>query len=158
MPLEFYRDWASVAQDEARHFMLLHRRLNELGAAYGDFAAHDGLWDAAEKTRHDVLARMALVPRVLEARGLDVTPGIIGKLAQAGDVATVAVLQVILDEEVRHVSIGTHWFRWLCAQRGREPDSTFAALLREHGMRVRQPLNLPARRAAGFSERELSSV
>lgn len=155
LPAAFYEDWRSVAQDEARHFTMLAARLAELGHAYGDFPAHNGLWEAAEKTRDDVLARMALVPRVLEARGLDATPAIIGKLEQAGDGASAAILRVILDEEVRHVAIGTRWFHWFCAARGVEPDATFARLMREHSMRLIPPLNLPARRAAGFSDAEL---
>jgi uncharacterized ferritin-like protein (DUF455 family) len=158
MPDEYYADWLSVAQDEARHFTLLQDRLTQLGHAYGDFPAHNGLWEAAEKTAHDVLARMALVPRVLEARGLDVTPGMIERLAQAGDAATVAILRVILAEEVRHVAIGTHWFRFLCAQRGLEPEATFRELLAAHGMQPRPPFNTAARRAAGFSDAELAAL
>lgn len=156
MPEAFYADWLSVAADEARHFQLLRTRLRELGADYGDLPAHNGLWEAAEKTAHDPLLRMALVPRVLEARGLDVTPGMIRRLIDVGDTATVAALEVILREEVRHVAIGTHWFRALCVQRGLEPEATFAQLLAEHGVRLQPPLNLDARRAAGFTEPELS--
>ncbi len=155
MPAAFYRDWLSVAGDEARHFQMLSRRLSELGYAYGDFPAHNGLWEAAEKTAHDVMVRMALVPRVLEARGLDVTPGMIRRLQEVGDDATVDVLRVILDEEVRHVAIGTHWFRYLCAQRGLEPVETFRALLNDYGMQLRPPYNREARMAAGFLDSEL---
>lgn len=158
LPDDYYADWLSVAQDEARHFGLLAQRLRELGFRYGDFAAHSGLWDAAEKTRADPLARMALVPRVLEARGLDVTPGIIQRLEQAGDRATVAVLRVILEEEVRHVAIGTRWFRYLCAHRGLDPDATFAALVRQHGARILPPFNEAARHAAGFTVTELAAA
>ena len=158
MPAEFHADWISVAQDEARHFGLLSARLRALGFGYGDFTAHSGLWDAAEKTASDVLARMALVPRVLEARGLDVTPGIIHRFREIGDAETAAVLQVILDEEVRHVAIGTKWFRLLCAQRGIDPTATFKALLAAHGMRVRLPLNREARAAAGFDAAELDAI
>lgn len=157
MPDAFYADWLSVAQDEARHFALLSARLCELGHAYGAFAAHNGLWQAAEKTAHDVLLRMALVPRVLEARGLDVTPGMIRRLSEVGDHATVACLRVILDEEVRHVAIGTRWFRYLCAQRGCEPVSTFRLLLREHGVRLQRPFNDEARQRAGFEAAELEA-
>lgn len=157
LPEDFYRDWLSVAQDEARHFALLSARLCELGHAYGAFAAHNGLWQAAEKTAHDVLLRMALVPRVLEARGLDVTPGMIRRLSEVGDHATVACLRVILDEEVRHVAIGTRWFRYLCAQRGCEPVSTFRLLLREHGVRLQRPFNDEARQRAGFEAAELEA-
>jgi uncharacterized ferritin-like protein (DUF455 family) len=151
LPAAYYADWLGVAQDEARHFMLLRTRLRELGHDYGDFPAHNGLWEAAEKTAADPLLRMALVPRVLEARGLDVTPGMIRRLREAGDEATVSILQVILDEEVAHVRIGTHWFRHLCAQRGLEPVGTFRRLLAEHGMQLRPPFNVAARTAAGFS-------
>ncbi|MDT8439076.1 MAG: ferritin-like domain-containing protein [Wenzhouxiangellaceae bacterium] len=159
LPLDYYRDWLSVAFDEARHFRLLSDRLAELGCAYGDLPAHNGLWDMAEKTAHDVLVRMALVPRVLEARGLDVTPGMIERLAAAGDEASVACLEVILAEEVRHVAIGSRWFGWLCAQRGLEPDATFERLLDEHFHGgLRGPFNLQARRQAGFSERELAGL
>ncbi len=155
MPPAYYEDWLSVARDESHHFAMVSDRLRGLGFDYGDFTAHDGLWEAAEKTAHDVLLRMALVPRVLEARGLDVTPGMIHRLRQVGDLESVAVLEVILREEVRHVAIGSRWFRHLCAQRGLEPAATFVALLAEHGIRLRPPLNLEARRAAGFVDAEL---
>lgn len=155
MPDDFYADWLSVAQDEARHFQMLNERLGQLGYAYGDFPAHNGLWEAAEKTAHDVLVRMALVPRVLEARGLDVTPGMIERLSSFGDEETVRILRVILDEEVRHVKIGTHWFRLLCAERGLVSAATFKRLMNEHNMRLRLPLNHAARAAAGFEAEEL---
>jgi uncharacterized ferritin-like protein (DUF455 family) len=154
LPPDYYRDWISVAQDEARHFLLLRARLRGLGYDYGDFEAHNGLWEAAEKTAHDVLVRMALVPRVLEARGLDVTPGLIRRLRETGDADSVAALQVILDEEVRHVAIGTRWFRHLCAQRKLPPADTFGRLLAEYNMRLRPPFNRPARLAAGFDPAE----
>lgn len=159
MPADFYRDWCACAADEARHFTLLNTRLDELGMTYGDLPAHDGLWRMAQRTRHSVLARMALVPRVLEARGLDVTPGMIERLRAAGDHATVAILELILREEVAHVAAGTRWFRWCCAREGVAPDVTFRALLDEylpgglHG-----PYNLAARRAAGFSAGELDAL
>ena len=156
LPEAYYRDWLSVAQDEARHFLMLSDRLQQLGHDYGDFEAHNGLWEAAEKTRDDVLVRMALVPRVLEARGLDVTPGMIRRLSELRDSETVRVLEVILEEEVRHVEIGTRWFRHFCAERGLEPESTFHALLAAHGMRIRLPLNRQARVRAGFTDNELS--
>ena len=158
MPTPFYADWLSVAQDEARHFGLLSARLRELGHRYGDFDAHNGLWEAAEKTAGSALARMALVPRVLEARGLDVTPGIIHRFSEIGDKDTAAVLQVILDEEVRHVAIGTQWYRWLCDRQGVDPAATFRRLLAEHNMRIRPPLNRPARLAAGFEASELDAL
>ncbi len=157
-PDQFYADWLSVAQDEARHFLMLSGRLKELGYAYGDFVAHNGLWEMAEKTANDVLVRMALVPRVLEARGLDVTPGIIHRFTELRDAETVRILGIILEEEVRHVEIGTRWYRHFCALRGCDPDSTFRALLAEHRMRIRLPLNTEARARAGFNDQELQDA
>lgn len=159
MPDDFYRDWLSVAFDEARHFRLLTDRLEPLGARYGDLPAHNGLWDMAEKTSHDVLVRMALVPRVLEARGLDVTPGMIDKLRAVDDEATVDCLEIILAEEVRHVAIGSAWFRYCCDARGLEPERTFRGLLRDYfGGALRGPFNHSARREAGFSGAELDAL
>ncbi len=160
MPLAFYQDWISVAQDEARHFLLLQQRLQELDAEYGDCPAHNGLWDMAEKTAHDALLRMALVPRVLEARGLDVTPGMIHRLNSVGDVDTVRCLEIILREEVRHVAIGSRWFRYLCQQQGCEPDSTFLNLLEQHLPRRKAAdvFNETARIEAGFSAQELQAL
>jgi uncharacterized ferritin-like protein (DUF455 family) len=157
MPLEFYRDWASCAADEARHFSLLSDRLAELGQRYGNFPAHNGLWEMVERTAHSDTVRMALVPRVLEARGLDVTPGMIRRLQGTGDGRTVEILQVILREEVAHVAAGTRWFHWCCARDGVDPHQTFVALLEQY-MRgsLRGPFNVEARRAAGFSEHELA--
>ena len=155
-PDDYYRDWASCAHDEARHFAMLSERLAELGHAYGDFDAHDGLWQMAEKTADNDTARMALVPRVLEARGLDVTPGMIERLRQLGDERTVAVLEVILREEVAHVAAGTRWYQYCCERDGIEPVDTFFGLIREYmGVDLRGPFNHPARIEAGFSELEL---
>ena len=159
MPEAYYRDWTSVAVDEARHFELLQQRLAALGHAYGDFVAHDGLWEMAERTRRDCGLRMALVPRLLEARGLDVTPGMIEKLQQQGDVESVAVLDVILQEEIRHVAIGTHWFNYCCAQRGENPEQRFIAILSGIGRgALRGPFNLVARQASGFSAFEMAQI
>ncbi|WP_062535752.1 ferritin-like domain-containing protein [Mizugakiibacter sediminis] len=159
MPADYYRDWVGVAADEARHFGMLAARLGELGHAYGDFDTHNGLWEMAEKTAHSVLARMALVPRVLEARGLDVTPGMIVRLRAAGDEATAAILEVILREEVAHVAAGTRWFRWCCGRDGLEPRAAFERLLAEYMRQgLKGPFNLEARRAAGFSEDELRGL
>ena len=159
MPPAFYRDWAGVAVDEARHFRLLQARMAELGCGYGDHPAHDGLWAMADRTRHDCLARMALVPRLLEARGLDVTPGIIARLRQVGDGASVAVLETILREEVAHVAIGTRWFRYCCGQAGRDPEPTFLALLESvGGAALGGPFNLEARAEAGFSASEMQAI
>lgn len=159
MPDSYYRDWISVAVDEARHFMMLSDRLEQLGIHYGAFAAHNGLWEMAERTAHDVMIRMALVPRVLEARGLDVTPGMIDRLEAAGDHSTVSLLEVILEEEERHVAIGSHWFGTLCRARGLDPDDTFEQLLGEYfNGQLRGPFNLEARRRAGFSEPEIERL
>ncbi|HST28785.1 MAG TPA: ferritin-like domain-containing protein [Rudaea sp.] len=159
MPRDYYRDWIGVAADEARHFAMLQTRLGELGGSYGDFDAHDGLWEMAVKTADSCLARMALVPRVLEARGLDVTPGMIARLRDVGDVASAAILEVILGEEVAHVAAGSRWFAWCCAREGRDPDATFAALIAEHARGVlKGPFNMAARLAAGFSAVELARL
>lgn len=158
LPAAFYEDWVRVADEEATHFELLSDRLTALGAGYGDLPAHGGLWDSAAATADDPLRRMALVPRVLEARGLDVNPSMIARFAAVGDEATVAVLRVILRDEVGHVAVGDRWFRWLCARRGLDAEATFAALLAEEGVVVRPPLNVEARLAAGFTEAELARL
>ena len=159
MPADFYLDWTSVAADEARHFRLLRERLALLGFAYGDFPAHNGLWEMAEKSSGRCLARMALVPRLLEARGLDVTPGMIARFQALGDKASVDILQVILREEVGHVAIGTRWFEWCCAREGVEPGETFLSLLREVARgAIRGPFNVEARRAAGFDDAEMEKL
>jgi len=158
-PADYYRDWASCADDEARHFAMLAARMAELGHAYGDFDAHNGLWEMAEKTAHSDLARMALVPRVLEARGLDVTPGMIQRLRGVGDERTIGILELILSEEVAHVAAGTRWFRWCCERDGLEPRATFVQLLRDYmGGNVRGPFNHPARLAAGFDTEEMDQL
>ena len=130
-----------------------------LGAKYGDLPAHSGLWDMAEKTAGDPLERMALVPRLLEARGLDVAPAMIERLERAGDTDSAAIVRRILRDEVAHVAAGSRWFRHLCEQRGIDPDREFLRLLSVHGLdRNRGPLNLEARFRAGFSARELASL
>ena len=155
MPLAYYEDWISVAKDEARHFGMLRGRLTDMGRSYGEFPAHNGLWEAAVKPADHGLARMALVPRVLEARGLDVTPQMIVRLKEVGDQASADILTVILEEEVRHVAIGTRWYRYLCEREGCEPISTFRALLDQHRVRRQKPFNEAARKAAGFEAEEL---
>jgi uncharacterized ferritin-like protein (DUF455 family) len=158
-PPDYYRDWRKVAQDEAFHFSLLATHLESHGWRYGDFPAHDGLWDMARRTAHDALARMALVPRVLEARGLDVSPGIKIRLAQAGDVRAADIVQIILDDEIGHVAIGTRWFQWLCAQRNVDPETTFMALLATFSAPpLRIAPNVNARKAAGFSDAEIARL
>ena len=157
MPEQYYFDWMSVAVDEARHFGLLAQRLEELGSAYGAFQAHNGLWEMAERTADSCLARMALVPRVLEARGLDVTPGMIVRLRSLGDQRSADILEVILAEEVRHVAIGSHWFAWCCERDGLSPEPTFIELIRGVAKgSIRGPFNLPARSAAGFADSEMA--
>ena len=159
MPRQYYLDWISVAADEARHFQLLSTRLQSMGFSYGDFPAHNGLWEMAQRTADDCMKRMALVPRVLEARGLDVTPGMIERLKTVGDDETARILEIILEEEVRHVEIGSHWFRLCCDQRGLEPESTFLELLKEHfSGTLRGPFNIPARMRAGFTQREMDAI
>lgn len=156
MPRAFYDDWVQVAVEEAYHFTLLRERLRELDHEYGDFDAHNGLWEMAMRTEHDVLLRMALVPRVLEARGLDVTPGMRARLEQAGDASTVAILDIILRDEVGHVAAGSRWFRYVCERRGLEPDAAFGDLIERHMKgRIKGPLHTQARLRAGFSEHEL---
>ena len=159
MPREYYADWLQVAQEEALHFSLLSGHLHELGYAYGDFPAHSSLWEMAAKTQDDILARIALVPRTMEARGLDAAPPVRAKLAQAGDMAAAAILDIILRDEIGHVGIGNRWYGWLCEQRGLEPVSTYARLAADYQAPVmRGPFNLEARRAAGFTEVELAAL
>lgn len=159
MPATYYRDWATVAGEEAYHFGLLRERLRALGYDYGDFPAHNGLWAMALQSRDDVMVRMALVPRVLEARGLDVTPGIIQRLREAGDAQSVALLEIILHDEIGHVAIGTRWFHYMCAQRELEPLATFRDVVHEHMRgRVKGPFYREARAQAGFSAAELDEL
>lgn len=156
LPREFYGDWIRVAAEEAHHFTLLRDHLRVLGFDYGSFSAHDGLWEMAAKTAHDPLVRMALVPRLLEARGLDASPVLIAKLRSCGDRRAVAIMEVIQRDEVKHVRIGNRWYAYLCRERGVDPVETFRGLLREHGARLRTPFDLVARRQAGFSETEIA--
>lgn len=159
MPLDYYLDWAKIGSDEARHFGWLQERLAALGHGYGDFDAHNGLWDMATRTSHSLIARMALVPRVLEARGLDVTPGMILKLEAVGDSQSAGVLERILEEEIPHVAAGSRWFRWACARDGVDPAACFLDLVREHAMgALRGPFNGPARLASGFEQSEIDEL
>ena len=152
LPRAFFDDWVAVADDEARHFTLLAGRLAGLGAAYGDLAAHDGLWQAADDTRHDLLARLAVVPMVLEARGLDVTPAMIAKLEGVGDTESAELLRLIYHDEIRHVAAGTRWFDWACARAGLAPAETWRALVAHHFKgTLKPPFNEAARRAAGLA-------
>lgn len=159
LPERFYSDWLQVAREEALHFRLLQDHLHQLGFAYGDFPAHDGLWEMAEQTRTDLLARLALVPRTLEARGLDATPAIRRRLVSIGDGPGAAILDLILRDEIGHVALGNHWYRHLCATQELDPVSTYAALLHRHAAaKPKGPFNLEARRAAGFNEAELAQL
>lgn len=157
MPQDYYADWLGVADEEATHFALLRAHLASLRHDYGDFPAHNGLWEMALKTAHDPLVRMALVPRVLEARGLDATPLIAAKLRRVGDLRAIEILAVIERDEIGHVGIGSRWFEWLCRQRGIAPGETFRRLLAEYDAPpLKPPFNLAARRRAGFSAAELA--
>jgi uncharacterized ferritin-like protein (DUF455 family) len=159
MPDQYYWDWLGVAEEEARHFRMIRDRLHELGADYGDLPAHAGLWGLACETAYDVLARMALVPRFMEARGLDVTPGIMERLVAVGDDASNACLQVILDEEIGHVALGSKWFRWAAERKGVNAEDEYFAMVDKHlQSEARGPYNEAARRLAGFSERELERL
>ncbi|ALG69368.1 ferritin-like domain-containing protein [Beggiatoa leptomitoformis] len=157
LPCAFYADWIKVAVEEAYHYELLSIELAKRGCCYGDLPAHSGLWDMAVETAEDVLVRMALVPRVLEARGLDASPYIIQRLQQAGSADLVTILQIILHDEIGHVAIGTRWFQHFCAERGLLPTETFLQLLKKHYTgKIHAPFNTVARLAAGFSTEELS--
>jgi uncharacterized ferritin-like protein (DUF455 family) len=156
MPEAYYLEWLKVASEEALHFTLLREHLQTLGFKYGDFDAHDGLWSMTQSTAGDITARMALVPRTLEARGLDATPPIQAKLRRAGDLRAVEILDVILRDEVGHVAIGNHWYRWLCARDGLDAEALYPELVKQYfAPKQRPPFNLDARRQAGFSEAEL---
>jgi len=159
LPASYYRDWLRVAAEEAHHFMLLAEHLATFGCRYGDYDAHDGLWAMVERTAGDVTARMALVPRTLEARGLDATPPMRAKLARAGDTRAAAILDVILRDEIGHVAIGNRWYRWLCTRDGFEPLAHYALLAERHGApRPRPPFNVEARLAAGFDAAEIAAL
>ncbi len=151
LPRAFYDDWCTVADDEAKHFLMLSGRLNELGAAYGDLPAHDGLWEASAKTAHDFPARLAVVPMVLEARGLDVTPGMIAAMKKQGDKETAALLQIIHDDEITHVRAGTVWFESWCAHHEKDIETTWQDLVRTYfNGPLKRPFNDDSREKAGM--------
>ena len=159
MPQDYYRDWLRVASEEALHYTLVAEHLATLGHAYGDFPAHDGLWTMTVRTANDITARMALVPRTLEARGLDATPPMQARLRQAGDERAVAILDIILRDEIGHVAVGNRWYRWLCQRDGLDPMAHYALLAARHGAPVpRPPFNTAARLAAGFTEDEIAAL
>ena len=159
LPDAYYRDWLRVAVEETHHFGLLRRRLLDAGRDYGDFPAHDGLWEMARRTADDPLWRMALVPRTLEARGLDASPAVRAKFAAIGDAASVRVIDVILRDEIGHVAVGNRWFRYLCDRRGVAADTTYReAALRCRAPRQRGPFNVAARLQAGFTPAEIDEL
>ncbi len=151
LPIEFYTDWLKVADDEAKHFLMLSDRLSDFGAGYGDLPAHDGLWDSADKTAHDFAARLAIVPMVLEARGLDVTPNLIEQMKEQDDFKTADMLKIIHDDEITHVEAGTVWFKKWCAFYNHDEETYFQDLVRTyfHGL-LRKPFNHPSREEAGM--------
>jgi uncharacterized ferritin-like protein (DUF455 family) len=162
MPAQYYTDWIYVAVQEAHHFSLLRSQLQSMGHDYGDFIAHTGLWDMTARTSSNIVARMALVPRLLEARGLDATPPMQTKLRKVGTpdaLKIIAILEIILRDEVGHVRIGNHWYRWLCARDRLDPVSHFRLLCAAHSApRLRPPLNEEARKLAGFTDAELAEL
>jgi uncharacterized ferritin-like protein (DUF455 family) len=162
MPCEYYLQWFRVAAEEAHHFSLLRAQLQSMGHDYGDFPAHTGLWDMVERTKSDIVARMALVPRTLEARGLDATPPMQAKLRKVGTpdaLKIIGILDIILRDEVGHVAIGNHWYRWLCEREGLDPVVHFRLLCEQHAApRIRAPINEEARRLAGFTDGEIAEL
>ena len=159
MPEAFYIEWMTIAKEEAKHFLLLRNHLVTLGFDYGDFDAHNALWDMAERTSGDLLARIALVPRTLEARGLDASPAVRTKLISVGDHRAGEILEVILRDEIGHVACGNRWYRYLCRQRGLDPVAHYAELTVEYDApTLRPPFNIEARRQAGFEQSELDAL
>jgi uncharacterized ferritin-like protein (DUF455 family) len=159
MPDKFYQDWIRIASEEALHFTLLRDHLVSLGFDYGDFPAHNALWEMTEKTKGDVLARISLVPRTLEARGLDATPAVKKRLIGAGDQAVGKILDIILRDEIGHVAAGNYWYRWLCKERHLDPEQTYSELALKYGApKLQGPFNIEARRLAGFTETELAAL
>jgi uncharacterized ferritin-like protein (DUF455 family) len=157
LPDEFYQDWLRVADEEAQHFELIRAHLLAMNVRYGDLPAHNGLWDHAKDTAEDLLARLAMVPRCMEARGLDVTPAIIDKFRQLGDDSSVALLNRILTDEVGHVERGSYWFKFVCEQQGYEPEAKYRQLIKQYyqGGKPKGPFNREMRIIAGFSNAEL---
>ena len=159
MPMKFYVDWLVVAKEESLHFSLLNNHLKSLGYCYGDFPAHNSLWELAERTQEDLLARIAMVPRTMEARGLDATPAIREKLSQAGDKTAAAIVDIILRDEIGHVAFGDYWFKHLCEQADLNPEQTYQQLIKQYAIKVNvATLNKQARMEAGFSEAELNAL
>jgi uncharacterized ferritin-like protein (DUF455 family) len=157
MPEDFYRDWVRIAKEEAKHFLLIQKHLLGMGYDYGHFPAHNSLWEMAERTRGDILARIGLVPRTMEARGLDASPAVKNKLISAGDHAAGRIMDIILEEEIGHVAAGNRWYRYVCETRGVDPIQTYRQLIQQYDApKLKSPYNLEARRLAGFDEEELN--
>ena len=159
MPHQYYADWMQIAKEEAYHFDLLHRHLQDLGYCYGDFPAHNSLWEMVQKTIDSPLARMALVPRTMEARGLDALPPILDRLVQVKDQAAVDILEIIYRDEIGHVQIGNRWFNYLCQLENIDPVATYAELANKYrAPKIKGPLNIKARKEAGFTDDELAAL
>ena len=160
LPVDYYLDWISVASEEALHHEMLCNRLQELGHLYGDFPAHNGLWDAALRSDNDLITRMAIVPCVFEARGLDVTPGMVSRLRQVGDDDSASILEKILSDEIGHVAIGNRWFKYACQRKQLDPASTLIRLIKEKlpTQRFNGELNLEGRRLAGFNQEQIDAL
>ena len=157
MPEDFYRDWVRIAKEEAKHFLLIQQHMVGMGFDYGHFPAHNSLWEMAERTRADIVARIGLVPRTMEARGLDASPGVKNKLISAGDHAAGRIMDIILEEEIGHVAAGNRWYRYVCKTKGLDPISTYRQLIQQYDApKLKSPYNLQARRLAGFEEEELT--
>jgi uncharacterized ferritin-like protein (DUF455 family) len=157
LPEQFYQDWLCVADEEAQHFELIRQHLREMDVEYGDLPAHGGLWDHAIATADNLLARLALVPRCMEARGLDVTPAIISKFTALKDDTSIAILNRILNDEVKHVERGSYWFKTICKRQDLKPESQFQALIGQYylGGKPKGPFNRAMRKTAGFTDAEL---
>ena len=157
MPQQYYEDWLKVAKEESYHFTIVNEYIQSFGFTYGDFPAHNSLWEMVERTKDAVIARMALVPRTMEARGLDAVPMIRDRFKQNKEARAVEILEIILRDEVGHVAIGNQWFNFLCQKDNLSPISAYRDLARKYcAPKLRGPFNLEARRRAGFSEEELS--
>jgi len=156
LPEQFYKDWLQVAHEEALHFSLIRTHLQSLGSDYGDFPAHQGLWEHAQETAHDLLARLAIIPRCMEARGLDVTPAMIKKIQKINDLKGVEILTRILADEQQHVRFGSDWFHYQCQKQQREPDAEFKRLILKYYNNIpKGPFNTEMRLKVGFSKNEI---
>jgi uncharacterized ferritin-like protein (DUF455 family) len=159
MPKQYYEDWLRVAKEETYHFTLINDHIQLLGFTYGDFLAHNSLWEMVERTQDAVIARMALVPRTMEARGLDAVPMIRDRFKQVKEEGAVKILEIILRDEIGHVAIGNYWFNFLCTKDRLSPISTYRELAKKYSApKLRGPFNMEARKQAGFTAEELSEL